>query len=317
VSWTVRPASLEQDDLEAIAAVVTAVTPEYPTSVEEMRWDSATYPDGCRFIAEEDGAAVGAAFAGRIYMYPATFERAWLELHVLATHRRRGIGTEMYRQASLHARTMGKTGLQTDVSAERPEALAFLQRRGFEEFERSKSVRLHLGRARIPDESTPDGVSMTTLAERPDLARGVHAVAVASFPDIPHADEPVDAGTFDEFRVRDIERPGVEPEGFHIALDEGTGDVVGYASLLVDQSGAPRAWHDMTAVHPGHRGRRIATALKVATIRWAATRGIEMLDTGNDVANGAMRAINARLGYEPLPDEISMRGPLHPGIMGR
>ena len=49
----------------------------------------------------------------------------------------------------------------------------------------------------------------------------------------------------------------------------------------------------------------------VDEMRW------DTADTGNDVANGPMRAINARLGYEPLPDEISMRGPLHPGIMGR
>ena len=30
-----------------------------------------------------------------------------------------------------------------------------------------------------------------------------------------------------------------------------------------------------------------------------------------------MRAVNARLGYRPLPDELTMRGPLFGGMMTR
>jgi len=43
--------------------------------------------------------------------------------------------------------------------------------------------------------------------------------------------------------------------------------------------------------------------------------------TGNDEDNGPMRAVNARLGYEALPDEVFLRGPLvserGPGISER
>jgi hypothetical protein len=48
--------------------------------------------------------------------------------------------------------------------------------------------------------------------------------------------------------------------------------------------------------------------LKRATIAWAIANGLEALETGNDDANGPMRAVNARLGYKPLPDEVTMRG---------
>jgi hypothetical protein len=34
------------------------------------------------------------------------------------------------------------------------------------------------------------------------------------------------------------------------------------------------------------------------------------LVTGNDEDNAPMRAVNARLGYQPLPDEVFLRGPL-------
>ena len=52
----------------------------------------------------------------------------------------------------------------------------------------------------------------------------------------------------------------------------------------------------------------VATALKRATIAWSAANGIEALETANDTDNAPMRAVNHRLGYQPLPDEIYFRG---------
>jgi RimJ/RimL family protein N-acetyltransferase len=71
------------------------------------------------------------------------------------------------------------------------------------------------------------------------------------------------------------------------------------------------AWHDMTAVRRAWRGRGLATQLKAATIVWAIDHDLTALATGNDVDNAPMRAVNARLGYQPLPDEIFVRGPLY------
>jgi RimJ/RimL family protein N-acetyltransferase len=73
----------------------------------------------------------------------------------------------------------------------------------------------------------------------------------------------------------------------------------------------------MTAVARDWRGRGVAGALKRATIRWAIEHGLEALDTGNDPDNAAMRAVNARLGFRPMPDFMTMRGPLFGGMMDR
>ena len=73
----------------------------------------------------------------------------------------------------------------------------------------------------------------------------------------------------------------------------------------------------MTAVLRAFRGRGIARALKLATIAWAIQHGLAVLETGNDEANAPMRALNARLGYQPMADEIAMRGPLFDGMMTR
>jgi hypothetical protein len=54
-------------------------------------------------------------------------------------------------------------------------------------------------------------------------------------------------------------------------------------------------------------------ALKRATIAWAIGHGLDTLETGNDDDNRPMRAINIKLGYRPIPDMLTYRGPLAPG----
>jgi GNAT superfamily N-acetyltransferase len=100
-----------------------------------------------------------------------------------------------------------------------------------------------------------------------------------------------------------------------VAVEAGTDRVAGYASLQLVPGRADVAWHDMTSVRRDWRGRGLATTLKVATIAWAIEHGLATLETGNDEANAPMRAVNARLGYEPLPDEVILRGPLDGAMM--
>jgi GNAT superfamily N-acetyltransferase len=305
-----RAATSEQD-LRSLVEIVAATTPEDPTSLEEIRWSDATYPGTLRVVAEVDGRTVGAATVGRIFVYPPEFPAFWATIAVLPSDRRRGIGSALLVAVSDHARAAAKTGLHMRASEARPEGIEFLSHRGFVEHERSKTVRLELAGRRAPEIAMPSGIDLVTLAERPDLVTGVHAVALEAFADIPGGDEPIAAGDLAEFRARDVERPGMRPDAFFVALD---GDeVVGYASLLLLPGSSTVAWHDMTAVRRAWRGRGIAVALKRATIAWAIHQGLTALETGNDEANAAMRAVNARLGYRPLPDELVMRGPLFGG----
>ena len=309
MSFSVRPATSDDAELTRFAEIVNEVTPEDPTELEELRWQDANYR-GERFVAEVGGEAVGVASVGQIISYRPDFERWWVTVRVRESYRRRGIGTALLVVGSRAARAVGKTGLQTSVSERHADGLAFLQHRGFVELDRYRMVDLDLVRIPKPEIGQPAGVEITTLAARPDLVTGVHAVAELALPDIPHADEPMQAGSLEEFRKRDVDRPGMPPEAFHVALDAATGEVIGYASLMRIPGRPDAAWHDMTAVVPGHRGRGIATALKRATIVWAIDAGMRVLETGNDVENAPMRAVNATLGYRPIPDEIGLRGPL-------
>lgn len=294
-------------DLDTWIAIKNRVTPDWPADREGLAWAERTYPGGIRLLADLDGTQVGGAVAGRIYVQPPEYPDWWAEIVVLPEARRRGVGTALLAACSAAARDAGKSGFQLPVSEARPEGAAFLHRYGYAEFERSKAVRLDLDGPTLPDVAPPPGITLTTLAERPDLVPGLHAVALAAFPDIPGGD-PMVVGDLDEFRARDVDRPGMRPDGFQVALDGGR--VVGYASVVVEAGRPTVGYHDMTAVDPAWRRRGLATALKRATIAWAARAGLEALETGNDESNAAMRAVNASLGYRPLPDLVFFRGPL-------
>lgn len=312
---SVRLAGSTDEDLAPIVAVTNAVAPEDPTSIDSMRWSDETYPGGARWIAEVDGRAVGVGTAGRIYMYAPDFDAFWATIHVLPDARRGGIGSALLDRAGRFARAAGKTHLHIPTNDGRPDGAAFLAHRGFTVYDRSKSVRLVLRGLAPPDVIAPDGIQLTTLEARPDLVEGVHAVALEAFPDEPSGDRPMDVGDLAEFRARDVDRSDIPAGGFMVALDAADGSAVGYAALSMLPGSTTAAWHDMTAVRRAYRGRGIARALKLATIRWAIEHGLETLDSGNDEDNAPMRAVNAALGYAPLPDDVTMRGPAVSGII--
>lgn len=301
----------DEASLAMYVRIRNSVAPESTDSLEQIRWDRATYPgQGARFLAiAGDGTAVGTASVGRVWMYGPEFDRYWLGIWVLPDARGHGLGSALYAAASDVAREAGKTGFQTEVSEVHEDGLRFLANRGFTETDRSKMVRLDLTGIVPPDPAPPAGIRLVSLAERPDALPGVHATAAEAFPDIP-GDDDIHVGTLDEFAARDVDRPGIPREAFFVAIDEASGEVVGYASLIYDAASTSVAYHDMTAVRRAYRGRGIAGALKRATIAWAIGHGLDALDTGNDVDNGPMRAVNLALGYRPAPDWVGLQGPL-------
>jgi mycothiol synthase len=305
----VRPATTDEE-LGHITRIVIATSPENPVAVEDMRWSDEHYPGGRRFMAWLDGVVVGAGGAGRMWMYPPEFEGLWANIGVLPEHRRRGVGAALLAAISDVARDAGKTMLVGRTTADRPDAIEFLGHRGFHEHERMKAVRLELAGLTLPAIEPPAGIRISSLEERPDLVASVYEVAQEALPDIP-GDAPTAPDTLEEYRIRDVDRPTMPPGGFIIGIDRATDRVAGYASLAVPPGNSKVGWHHMTGVARAWRGRGLATALKRSAIAWAAANGLEALEGANDVDNAPIRAVNRRLGYRPLPDEIQFRGPLY------
>ena len=307
---SIRELSGSLDDLRTVAELILEIESDDAWEPADMAAMDKLYSGTRRFLAEADGQPVGVATVGRMWVHPEAYDALWATIHVLRAWRRQGIGSRLYELISGAARERGKVALETEVREDRTDGVDFLVHRGFVEHGRDKLVALDIRGMTPPDSNPPGGITFTTLAQRPDLVAGVHAVAVEAFADIPSAGEPIAAGTLEEFTGRDVNVDAILKDGFFVALDDATGVVVGYASLARIPGPGGRAFHDMTAVLRAWRGRGIAGALKRATIAWAIGAGLEVLETGNDTTNAPMRAVNIGLGYQPLPDLIGFRGPL-------
>ncbi|HJQ74910.1 MAG TPA: GNAT family N-acetyltransferase, partial [Gaiellaceae bacterium] len=78
---------------------------------------------------------------------------------------------------------------------------------------------------------------------------------------------------------------------------------VSLAFLAVDPS-RRLAYNQMTATLPEFKRRGLALAVKAASARWAQASGFERILTENDAENHGMLAINDRLGYRFLYDQV-------------
>ena len=303
--------AITDGDLGHMVAIIGRVSPDNPMSVEEARWQDRQYPGGKRFLAWLDGRPIGCGGAGRVYMYPEDFPALWGNLSVLPEFRGRGVGTTLLEAIYGVARAAGKPELYGRTTEDRPEAMRFLEHRGFHEVERMKVVRLELGELAAPPIDPPPGLSITSLEARPDLADRLYEVAVEALADIP-GDGLSDPGSAEEFRARDVDRAVLPPWGYAVATDDASGEVIGYSNLMLVAGRPGLAWNGMTGVRRAWRGRGVASALKRATIRWAIAHELEAIETANDIDNAPMRAVNRRLGYRPMPDEVYFQGPILP-----
>jgi mycothiol synthase len=301
----VRPAT--DADLDTIVEINAAATPESVWDADAMRHGDETFGPALRMIAEADGRPIGAATIGRIYVLPPEYDGLWATLWVLEAHRRQGVGSRLLGALRAEAERRGRTAMHVPVREDRSDAMAFFTHRGFVEHDRSSNVRLDLAGRSLPDPVLPQGVEIVSIGDRPDLARSAYEAAIAAYPDVPTNDEPMSPGTFEEWHGYEVTWPHVPRDAFVLAVHRD--EVVAYASLA-QAPRRPVGLHTMTLVRPEWRGRGLGLALKQTQIRWAISAGLEALETENDEENAPMRAINRALGYRPLPDLLTLRGPV-------
>ena len=306
------PAGLELVDpgrdealLQQVADVAYLAQPDWERTVEFMLASFDFDPGLERRLALLDGEPVGYASCGVIWMLAPDTPYAWVELAVVPAARERGIGSALLRWAQERATAIGKPGLQVPCSSARPEGIAFLERRGFAEYLRMAGVELQLAEVERPEVGMPDGVNLSSIAAEPALLASLYEASCEIYADLPDP-EPVRIGSFEEWRARDVEVGGQPLDGVLIAVVGD--DVVGVSRLVVQERGRV-VEHSITGVRRDWRGRGIALALKRAAICWAIDHGAERMAAENALHNAPMRAINAKLGYQPGADLIELRGP--------
>jgi GNAT superfamily N-acetyltransferase len=299
-------------DYEAVIAVNRASYPDYAESLEEWRhwdqtWNAAKYFKA-RLVAEDDGRIVG---WGQLNHSPWAFvaDKYRLDVTVHPDFRRRGHGSTLHDELLGIARLRHAAMVQAAAKESHADGLAFLNRRGYVERKRDWESRLYVRRfdftrfAGADERVAEQGVRITTLADErgkdPDVLHKAHELESDCGRDVPSVD-PYTPRPFAEWVKHVVEAPNALPDAFFIAVDH-DGKYLGVSNLFASLDDPSFLWQGLTGVRREARGRGIAMALKLRTVRYALARGVEHIKTWNDVRNRPMLAINEAMGFEKQP----------------
>lgn len=302
----IRHASVPQD-YSAIARVLTAENPEWPTTAEDLAHRDAVRDPKFHwtvFVAEDispgEKRIIGMASAGHDSLAHRE-NKSKINMRVHPDMQGLGVGARLYQELLYHLGPFAPCELYTEVWAAHPRAVRFVTERGFVEAWRRLDYRLdvslfdftlYTGRE---EQVRASGVEIKTYAElEHDLDRlaKLYKLDRTLWRDVPFGETITDR-SLEQFEKEEVLAAKFIPEACFIAVygDE----FVGYSNLT--QTGN---YFDieMTGVIPVYRGKGVATVLKLCDIRYAQAHGNRELWTVNDSINTAMLALNEKLGFQ-------------------
>jgi len=295
---------IEQRELDRWVAAMRAVDEDTGTVEDYVDWRRQAQHT-LWLLASKSGRDVGAGIGVAGWHEPRGVARG--DVRVVGDKRGEGIGSVLLDRLGTWAVELGYRELIGEVRERDADSIAWTRLRGFLEVGRNSRLVLDLTSVDPPEVRPPDGVTVTTWAERPDLIEHVYTVACEAYPDVPGEEDEV-MPTFEQWLSMDMQGTGDRPEATFIAL---VGDeVAGYAKLSLSNARPGVAMHDMTGVLRSRRGQGIAGALKRAEIAWAKRNGFTRLETANEERNEPIRRLNQRHGYLPEPGHVVVRGPI-------
>lgn len=303
-------------DYPVLVALNKASYPDYGETEEEWRhwdetWDYDKYFKS-RVVAEDGGRVVGFGLVNHMrWAFVPTKYRIDVTVH--PEHRGRGHGTALYDAIIDKVRARDGKTVASAAKESMADGVRFLTKRGFREVKRDWESRLFVkgfdferfdgADARVDKQ----GIRITTLAEEmqrdPGALQKAFELNEDCRMDVPSVDPPT-RHTFDEFRRDDIDAPNAVLEAFYIAIDKG-GRYLGVSNLFRSLDDPTFIWQGITGVRRDARGKGIAMALKLRTVRYTIDNGIEHIKTWNDVHNKPMLSINEAMGFAKQPAWIS------------
>ncbi len=316
-SMLLRVRAFRGEDYPDLVRIGTAAFPDDPWSEEELRhndasWDHTRYWF-VRFLAEGDGGAV--VGMGRMNHMPWEFrpDKYVMNLTVHPDHRRRGVGGALFEYVIAALRGREASVVRSWVQKETMTAsLSFLAHRGFHEVQRGWESRLKVaafdfGRFGGAEErAARQGVTLTTLAAEgaraPEVLHRVHEMMQTIGGDVPGT------GTYtpipyEHWVASDVDTPKALPDAFFLAKD---GDRFVGVSLLHRRLEQPDVLsQELTGLLPDYRGKGIAMALKLQTVKYARAHGYREIRTNNDTRNRPMLRINEAMGFAKEPAWIA------------
>jgi len=303
-------------DYPVLVALNKASYPDYGETEEEWRhwdetWDHKKYFKS-RVVAEDGGRVVGFGLVNHMrWAFVPTKYRIDITVH--PDHRERGHGSALYDALLDKVSERSGKAVAAAVKESMASGVRFLTKRGFREVKRDWESRLFVEGFDFARFATADarvakqGIRIITLAD--EMQRDSSALQKAfeltedCRMDIPSVDPPT-RHTFEEFRIEDIDVPSALLDAFFVAIDK-DGRYLGVSNLFRSLDDPAFLWQGITGVRSEARGKGIAMALKLRTVRYAIDKGVEHIKTWNDVHNRPMLAINEAMGFAKQPAWIS------------
>jgi GNAT superfamily N-acetyltransferase len=253
---------------------------------------------------------------GRTMISDDTPHTAWIFIDVDPEYERRGVGTALFRAAE---QTLPR-GIETVVSpvhrSNRPEidsvVRGFAAPLGFDVATTETVVEVNLVDTNLLESPVAAGyrVSTYTNGVPHDMRKQVGVLKGLVDAEAPSGALEWDAVpvTPDAYaaEIREWHEEGrAAVETVAVTSD---GRLVAWTCVLVPPNPERGAETQGTLVLADHRGHGLGAAVKVANLRELSDRGdVRRVTTSSDDANRWMRAINARLGFEPIEVEAILR----------
>ncbi len=297
-------------DIPALVSVGNRTYADTPTTVEQEEFWEKSYPADnprLRFVVETTGGAVVGQGSCMfpfwmqnnqgVYSIYAVVDPAW---------RGRGIGRALFARLEPYAWQQGAKRLWTDCREDHADAIRFLEAAGYRQY----GVRFEQAfdlTAFDPEQYADviarveaEGYTLTTFAEeralRPDAERALYDLFRVTLLDVPFPGDAVIEEPYDLW-LKHLASPSSDPA--FIFLAKRGDELVGLSEIDLPKDGPANT--SMTGVLRKHRGKGVALALKVASLRALKARGYAETRTQNDTLNPAILHLNEKLGYRRLP----------------
>ena len=286
------------------------VWPEWPRTPETWAEADENRNPKCKFrrwIAEEDGKAVGFASYGQS-MSDYHPQRFYINVEIYPDYQGRGIGTAMYDRVMEALREFDPRVLRANAFANLPQGFAFLQKRGFLEVFRETPVHLNIASfdpspyTGLEAKLREQGFVIKTLRELesdPRRDRKIYELYWECTADVPQEENEIELPTFEEWLTWGLQDPTTLPDAYFITL---SGDeYVGLRELGADR-GSNVLMGGLLGVRRKYRQLGIGLAMQLRGIAYGREHGYQMLKTCTAVTNAPMQALFTKLGYDRDPE---------------